>query len=312
MKQIILALICGLLLGVSCSPETNSKKNDGKEEGKLYIVCTTQMIANAVSKVAGEKAKVVGLMGPGVDPHLYKATQGDIKKLTEADAIFYNGLLLEGKMAEVFEKMNSSKNVVAVGESIQKKKLIPIVYQGKESAFDPHIWHSAILWAETLEPIKRTLQKMEPENAAIYEKNAAAFRNELLELHSDIKARISTIPKTQRLMVTSHDAFSYFGRDYDIDVDGLQGISTVSEVGIKDVTNMVDMLSSRNVKAVFVESSVPRKPLEAVIQGCKDRGHKVVIGGTLYSDAMGDKGTPEGEYIGMLNSNVNIIVNALR
>jgi len=270
------------------------------------------MIADAVAKVAGAEAKVVSLMGPGVDPHLYKATQGDIKKLTQSDAIFYNGLLLEGKMAEVFSKMDKSKSVVAIGDAISKTRLIPIVYQGKESAYDPHIWHSAILWAETLEPIKRTLQKMSPEKAPTFEKNAAIFRNELLELHGDIKARIATIPKGQRLLVTSHDAFSYFGRDYDIDVEGLQGISTVSEVGIKDVTNMVDLLSKRNVKAVFVESSVPKKPLEAVIEGCKDRGHKVVIGGTLYSDAMGDSGTPEGEYIGMLNSNVDKIVNALR
>lgn len=304
MKQVVGVLLCCLIL-FSC-------KEEKKENGKLYIVTTTQMIADAVRNIVGEHAEVVSLMGPGVDPHFYKATQGDLKKFNKADIIFYNGLHLEGKMQDLFEKFAKQKIVVAVSKDIPKEELLVISRQGEETLYDPHIWHSSNIWQKVLQPIASTLELADPTHVQEYYANAEGYKEQLVQLNQKIKDQAQEIPKEQRLLITSHDAFNYYGREYDIEVKGLQGISTVSEIGIKDITQMVDLIIQRNVKAVFVESSVNERNLTAVIEGCKKKGWDVKIGGTLFSDAMGNDNTPEGTYIGMIKHNTHAIVNALK
>lgn len=288
------------------------EKNTGKEtETSLpRIVTTTGMLGDAVRNIVGEKAEVMALMGPGVDPHLYKATQGDLSRLTDADIIFYNGLHLEGKMAEVFEKLARKKKVIPISSGLSTEKIRKSA--DFADALDPHIWFDVSLWGEGVSFLADTLSSLMPENAEFFQANANGYRNKLDSLHSWIIAQVATIPKEGRVLITAHDAFGYFGRAYDIEVKGLQGISTQSEFGLKDVTNLVDFIVSRKIKAVFVETSVSSKSIEAVIQGCVQKGHPVQIGGSLFSDAMGNAGTPEGTYAGMVRSNVNTIVKALK
>jgi len=308
MKEIRIPVLLFLLslAAVSCSTRNAGEDRAG---GIDKIVCTTGMIADAVQHVVGNHAEVEALMGPGVDPHLYKATQGDLQRLNRADAIFYNGLHLEGKMGEVLEKLGRLKPVIPVGEAIPESELINTTsYAG---AYDPHLWFDVALWSEVVAYIGEKMQELDPEHAAEYEENARRYQQELLALDQRIGKQIATITEQQRVMITAHDAFEYFGRAYGIKVRGLQGISTLSEYGLKDVTDLVDFIVGRKIRAVFVESSVPRKALEAVVEGCAGKGHKVKIGGTLFSDAMGAAGTPEGTYVGMVQHNVRTIVESL-
>lgn len=300
-----LAITTAALLLAGCQA---TQPESGTE--KMNIVCTTGMIGDAVSKVAGDRATVTALMGPGVDPHLYKASQGDLQKLSQADAIFYNGLHLEGKMVEILEKVGKTKPVIAVSDGIDESRILQL--GNLTDTHDPHIWFDVQMWSEVVSYIGAGMEKLDSTHAAEYRERAAAYRDTLLALDSWVRNELSTIPKQQRVLITAHDAFSYFGRAYDVEVKGLQGISTVSEYGLKDVSDLVSFISGRKIKAVFVETSVPTKSLEAVVEGCKKRGHDVHIGGTLYSDAMGQAGTPEGEYTGMVRANVRTIVHALR
>lgn len=308
-NQKILLIIFVLFSLVACKNGTEKKADDGK----LYIVTTTAMVADAVINVVGENAEVVSLMGPGVDPHLYKATQGDLQKITDADMIFYNGLHLEGKMTEIFEKMAKSKPIYAIADGINKKRLLTVSEKGvKPATYDPHIWFNVDLWSETLAGIAAQVGKVDPDNADYYNQKAVHYKAVLAKLHSKAGFKLSTIPNAQRILITSHDAFGYFGKAYKFEVMGLQGMSTASEFGLQDVKQLVDYIVEKKIKAVFVESSVPRKPLEAVIEGCKDKGHDVKIGGSLFSDAMGAANSPEGKYIGMIEHNINTISNSLR
>jgi manganese/zinc/iron transport system substrate-binding protein len=288
---------------MACQPKAKDKQRE-----RLMIVTTTGMIADAVKNVTGESADVIALMGAGVDPHLYKATQGDLQKLTDADIIFYNGLHLEGKMAEVLEKLGRTKTVIAVTESIAENKLRLIT----EDIHDPHIWFDVKLWKEAVTAIEQTLIKVDSTKQSLYQANAKRYVSQLDSLDRAVAEQILTIPETQRVLITAHDAFGYFGDAYAMEVRGLQGISTVSEFGLKDVTELVDFIISRKIKAIFVETSVSEKSINAVIEGCKNRDWPVSIGGSLYSDAMGEANTPEGTYIGMVSKNVSTIVSALR
>jgi manganese/zinc/iron transport system substrate-binding protein len=279
-------------------------------DDKLTITVTTGMIQDIARNVAGDHAHVEALMGPGVDPHLYKATQGDLARLTSADVVFYNGLHLEGKMVDIFEKLSKSKRVVAVSDGIPPAQLrSPPEFAGNH---DPHIWFDVKLWALAVRRIAKELKEADSAHAADYERNATAYVARLDSLDGWVRTQIATIPTERRVLVTAHDAFGYFGRAYQIEVRGLQGISTVSEFGLADVNSLVDLIVERKIKAVFVESSVPKRSIEAVVAGARSRGHDVQIGGQLYSDAMGDAGKPEGTYIGMVSANVNTIVGALR
>jgi len=305
MKSWILLLLVAL---VACGGD------DGEQQvvsfGKLNVVCTTGMVADLARNIGGERVGVVGLMGPGVDPHYYKASQGDLSKLGGADLILYNGLHLEGKMQEIFQKMARKKKVVPVAQSIPVEQLRkPPEFEGN---FDPHIWFDVSLWKQTVSTVVESLIEVDPDGADQYRQRGEVYRQKLEELHQWTGKQMGGIPPEQRILVTAHDAFGYFGRAYGVEVLGLQGISTVAEYGVNDVNRLVDLIVSRKVKAIFVESSVPQRSIEAVQEGCRARGLDVKIGGTLYSDAMGGPGSGADSYIGMVQGNVNTIVAALK
>lgn len=285
-------------------------KKEQAENQKLTIVTTTGMIADLVKNIGGDSVAVQALMGPGVDPHLYKATQGDLGRLQKAAVIFYNGLHLEGKMGEVFEKLERIKKVVPVAARVDTAALLQNpVYK---DAHDPHIWFDVSLWLTTVEVVLQVLTEADRENAPLYAENAARYQKQLSALHEWVKQEISSIPAKNRIMITAHDAFNYFGRAYGIEVRGLQGVSTLSEFGLRDRVDLVNYIVEKQIKAVFLETSVSQKNINAIIEGCRQKGHEVVIGGSLYSDAMGAAGTPEGTYIGMVKSNVNALVKSLK
>lgn len=300
-----IAVLANLLL-VSCKQETSSGTD------KLQIVATTGMIGDAVGIIAGDKADVTVLMGPGVDPHLYKATQGDLNALRSGDIIFYNGLHLEGKMQEVFDRLATTKKVFPVAAGIPESKLRTVAQVNGISTHDPHIWFDVQLWMLAVAEIGKQLSASDPTNAAFYATQTTKYLEQLAALDVFVKEKMSAIPETHRTLITSHDAFGYFGAAYGIRVKGLQGISTAAEFGLKDITDMVNMIIAEDIKAVFVESSVSEKSIQAVIEGCHQKNHNIKAGGTLYSDAMGAAGTPEGNYIGMVTHNVEVIYAALK
>lgn len=286
-------------------------KNDKKDNGKLNIVTTTTMITDLVKNIGGDYINVQGLMGSGVDPHLYKASEGDVSKLVNADIIFYNGLHLEGKLVEVFEKMEkSNKTPIALAEEIDKSTLIGSDYFA--SNYDPHVWFNIEYFKLFANKVTKVLSEKDPENATNYIENEKIFLSKLDALQEQIKATIETLPQEKRILVTAHDAFNYFGKNYGFEVVGLQGLSTATEAGVQDVQKLAAFIIEKNVKAIFVESSVPKRTIEALQAAVKSKGHEVTIGGTLYSDALGNAGTIEGTYIGMFEYNVNTIVNALK
>ncbi|RAU81985.1 metal ABC transporter solute-binding protein, Zn/Mn family [Pontibacter arcticus] len=285
-------------------------KGPVKPGERMQVITTTGILADAVKNITGDAADVEAVMGSGVDPHLYKATQGDLNKLTEADVIVYNGLHLEGKMGEVLEKLSRLKTVVAATENIPENQLRQLG-DGSQN-HDPHIWFDVALWQLVVQHLSEELQKKDPANAALYKQNTTLYLQQLTQLDSLVKTEIAAIPVQQRILITAHDAFGYFGDAYKIKVRGLQGISTVSEFGLQDVSSLVNYIVANKIKAVFVESSVSPKAIEAVQEGSRQKGHIVKTGGTLYADALGAAGTPEGTYIGMVKYNVRIIVAALK
>jgi len=290
----------------------NSCKNDTKKEnGKLNIVTTTSMITDLVENIAGDAINLQGLMGSGVDPHLYKASEGDVSKLANADIIFYNGVHLEGKLVEVFEKMHHQNiNTIAIAEAIDKNTLISSsFFQGN---FDPHIWFNIDYWEQATQFVVLKLSEAIPEHKATFQANGDQYKAQLKTLKTKIISIIETLPEDKRILVTAHDAFSYFGRAFGFEVVGLQGLSTATEAGVQDVQRLAAFIIEKEVKSIFVESSVPKRTIEALQAAVNSKGHNITIGGTLYSDALGNAGTVEGTYIGMFEYNVNTIVNALK
>jgi len=305
-KFIFVALISSLFF--SCNVENTNKTQSNSSQ--IEVVCTTGMVADLAKEIGGNRVNVIGLMGPGVDPHYYKASQGDLKKLEKADLVLYNGLFLEGKMESLFTQVGQSKRVVAVASNLSEDRLLqPPEFEGN---FDPHVWFDVELWSQTIDVVVTTLVSVDPEGIEVYRKNGERYLKELQTLDDWVVQELSKIPSSRRVLVTAHDAFGYFGRAYDIEVVGLQGISTVAEYGVNDVTQLVDLIVSREIPAMFVESSVPERSIKAVQQGCIDRGHSVIIGGTLYSDAMGSVGSNGDTYVGMVEENVRTIVSALK
>ena len=301
MKKILIILLLSTVC-MSCKEE--KKTND-----KLNIVTTTTMITDLVKNIGGDHINLQGLMGSGVDPHLYKASEGDVTKLSNADIIFYNGLHLEGKLVEVFEKMKNKKTI-AISDALDKSTLIGSEYFA--SNYDPHIWFDINYWKQATEFVVKTLSEAIPEQKTTFETNGNVYIGKLNTLKNKLEQTISSLPKEQRILVTAHDAFNYFGKAFDFEVVGLQGLSTATEAGVKDVQKLSAFIIENKVKAIFVESSVPKRTIEALQAAVKSKGHEVTIGGTLYSDALGDAGTIEGTYIGMFKYNVNTIVNALK
>ena len=290
---------------LSCKNDTTTKSD------RLNVVTTTSMITDLVKNVGGDMIDLQGLMGAGVDPHLYKASAGDVTKLSGADIIFYNGLHLEGKLVEVFEKMgSSSKTQIALGERLDKSTLIGSDYFA--SNYDPHVWFNIQYFKQFVNTVVEVLSEKDPKNSDRYTTNAKIYLEKLDVLESEVKGIIETLPKEKRILVTAHDAFNYFGKSYDFNVVGLQGLSTATEAGVQDVQRLSQFIIDNDVKAIFIESSVPRRTIEALEAAVKAKDHEVVIGGSLYSDALGDAGTIEGTYIGMFTYNVKTIVNSLK
>lgn len=276
----------------------------------LKITCTIGMIGDVASELGGDQVAVTSLMGSGVDPHLYKASQGDLARLNEADIILYNGLHLEGRMADVLVGMASRVKTYQVTDQIDPTLLRePPEFQGN---YDPHVWFDVSLWQKVAERIHAILVENRPAQKVYFDERAAAYQAKLAELHEYARTQIATIPEDHRVLVTAHDAFGYFGRAYGMEVMGIQGISTSSEYGLQDLNKLVELLVSRKIQAVFVETSISHASIEALIAGAASKGHTVRLGGTLYSDAMGETGTPEGTYLGMVRHNVDTIVEALK
>lgn len=308
MKNVLfkLLLMSAIVLGLSaCS---NAAGND--EDGKIRVTTTIAQIGDIVTNVGGDKVKVESLMGPGIDPHLYQASQGDISKLNNADIIYYNGLRLEGRMGEILNKMSDQKVTLAVAEAIPTELLLEA--EEEASKMDPHVWFDINLWIHSVEAVTASLVEYDEENAEYYQENAAKYLQELKDLDAYAKEQIGSIPEESRVLVTAHDAFQYFGAAYGMEVTGLQGLSTDAEFGLRDVQGIIDLLVERNIKAVFVESSISTDSINAVVKGAESRGHSVVIGGELYSDAMGEAGTETGTYLGMFKHNIDTIVESLK
>jgi manganese/zinc/iron transport system substrate-binding protein len=303
MKRFVLIIVISLVIA-SC-------KSDKTSNGKLNVVTTTSMITDLVKNIGGDLINIQGLMGSGIDPHLYKASEGDVSKLSNADLIFYNGLHLEGKLVEVFEKMGSQNiKTVPIAEIIDESTLIGSDYF--QSNYDPHIWFDVDYWKQATQYVAQKLGEAVPEHKATFESNGQKYIAELEVLKAKLITTIETLPKEKRILVTAHDAFNYFGKAFGFEVLGLQGLSTATEAGVQDVQKLAAFIIENNVKAIFVESSVPKRTIEALQAAVKSKDHDVEIGGTLFSDALGNAGTTEGTYIGMFTFNVNTIVNALK
>ena len=285
------------------------RRLDHKVPGKLAVVATTGMIADAVRRVAGDKAHVMALMGPGVDPHLYHARESDVQRLASADIIFYNGLHLEGKMGQIFEQMARRVPTYAITDGIDRALLRQSQFA---HTYDPHIWFELPLWMKAVEKIRDSLIENDPAHQQEYRSNAAHYLKELAELDAYIHKKVATLPERRRVLITAHDAFSYFGRAYGFTVVSLQGISTDSEVGIGDVMRVVNYIVQHDVPAIFAETSLPQKAIEAVQQAVEFQGKKVMVGPELYSDTLGEPGTVQETYLGMVRSVVDRIVDALQ
>ncbi|MCB9842370.1 MAG: zinc ABC transporter substrate-binding protein [Phycisphaeraceae bacterium] len=301
-----LLIMAALLLPAACSKGPQAPQT----RTAVTIVCTTGMIADAARNIAAEHATVTALMGTGVDPHLYKPTRSDMALIAQADIVFYNGLHLEGKMIDALQRAASSgRRVFPVAEHIDASQLLsPAAFQG---AHDPHIWMSPPLWSRAVEDIRDRLIEHDPDHAPDYTANARRYLDQLAQLDAYANRVIASIPESSRVLVTAHDAFNYMGRQYNLEVVGIQGISTESEAGVRDIERIVDLLVNRKIKAVFVETTVAERNIKALIAGAAQQSHTVIIGGSLYSDAMGAENTYEGTYIGMIDHNLTTIARAL-
>lgn len=306
MKLIVkIAIIPILILVAACggSPGTNA-------DGGVEVVATTNIVADLVRTIGGTQVAVEALMGPGIDPHLYKASAGDVRRMSSADAIFYNGIHLEGKMSEILERMGEGEvRTVAVAECVPEEELIAST--GFSGLHDPHVWFDVALWSKTVDCVLETLVALDPDHATGYLERAEAYQAELATLDLWVRERIKALDPEQRVLVTAHDAFGYFGRAYGFEVRGLLGVSTAAEAGTSDVQELAEFIVEREIPAIFVETSVPPRYVQALQEAVDARGFAVAIGGSLYSDSLGDPGTPAGSYSGTVRQNVQTIVSAL-
>ncbi len=303
----IVVVVLGVLVSGCTRPPSTT--------GTLRVTVTTGMIADLVRNIGGQTVTVEQLIPVAVDPHTYKATQADLRKIEQADLIIYNGLHLEGRMVEVFERIADTKPTVALGDQLDKTKRLRIEEEASPQGatlYDPHIWFDVHLWSQGIPVVRDALIAADPTHRTAYETQARAYEQQLNALHEEVRARIATLPDSQKVLVTAHDAFRYWGVAYGMEVHGLQGINTATEAGSRDVIALRDFLIARNVQAVFVESSVSQRALQAVIEGAKARGHDIRIGGALYSDALGASDSPAATYMGMIRHNVDTIVNGLK
>lgn len=308
MKKISIGIIVILMLTFIVTGCGAPKVEDN---GKYNVVTTTTLIGDLTKQIGGEYVNVQELMGPGVDPHLYKASAGDVTKMQNANMVIYNGLHLEGKMGDIFENIRGTdKLIIAVSDNIDESNFIDFVTV--PGSYDPHIWFDVNLWEEAAMEVTRGLKELDSEHAKEYDNNLEEYLMELEELDNYIKERSKELTESERVLVTAHDAFSYFGKAYGFEVLGLQGISTDSEAGTSDVRELANYIVENKIKAIFVESSVPRKSIEALQEAVRAQGFEVEIGGELYSDSTGDAGSDAETYIGTFKANIDTIVNALK
>lgn len=301
MKRGIIFSILIILLGCKVEPK--------KTNEKLVIVCSTSIIRDCIQEIVGDSISVESLMGPGIDPHSYNPRPSDIELLNKGNVIIYNGLHLEGKMAEQFESLKKRKTVYAVSDGIPSDKLL--VTDASSQTIDPHIWFDTEIWLDGLKKIVDQLIIEYPAYKITFQSNFKAFQTKTQKQKKELRQILAQIPQKQRVLITSHDAFHYFGRSMGVEVKALQGISTTQEPGVQDAVNLVDFIVKRDIKSVFVEHSVSPKALKTIVESCKQKGHAIQVGGTLYSDALGDASSSGGTYMTMLSSNVNSIVKGL-
>jgi manganese/zinc/iron transport system substrate-binding protein len=308
-KRFLFILVALTLIAAACTPAPEAGADDLSNR-TIQAVTTTGMVADVVKNVGGERLIVTALMGPGIDPHLYKASEGDVRAIERADVIFYNGLHLEAGLAGVLERMSDRGAVIAVSDGVERSNLIsPPEFEG---AYDPHIWFDVSIWMKTVETVRDALIELDPNSAGLYRANAEEYLAELQDLHAYVQARAAELPQEKRILITAHDAFNYFGRAYGFQVRGLQGISTESEASTSDVQVLADYIVKNQVSAIFIETSVSQRTVRALQAAVQSRGFEVRIGGELFSDAMGDPGTVEGTYVGMVKHNIDTIVSALK
>lgn len=309
-QGVFLAVALISFVGCGDRPEKQDDASAKKGQEDYKIVATIGMVWDLAKQVAGDRTEVQMLIGPGVDPHLYKTTRSDIEKLMQADVVFYSGLMLEGKMTDALvNAATSGKKVYPVTELLDEQFLLePEDFEGH---YDPHVWMDPEGWAKAVAVIRDKLIAYDPAGKELYTENAQALITEIEALDVYAKQVLASVPQQSRALVTAHDAFNYFGRRYGYEVIGIQGISTESEAGVQDIERMVDLLVDRKIAAVFVESTVSDRNIRALIEGAKAKGHRIVIGGELFSDAMGKEGTYEGTYVGMIDHNVTTIARAL-
>lgn len=316
-KKSLLIAALGVVAIISCGCMV-SKKVSGAEAGvaesgeaRLKVVTTTTMLADLAGRIGGDAVEVKGLMGPGIDPHLYQASAGDVTSMQEADIVVYNGLHLEGKMGDIFASLKGQgRFVICVEDGIDAAMLLGD--ENNPEIYDPHIWFDAKIWMAAAKHVAAGLETADPDHGAAYQENLNSYLAELDELDRYIKARVEELPEQQRVLVTAHDAFRYFGKAYGFQVMGLQGISTDAEAGTADVSNLAAFIAGNQIKAVFVESSVPPKNIEALRAAVKARGFETAIGGELYSDSLGDKASGADSYILTCKKNIDTIVDALK
>ncbi|WP_425639098.1 metal ABC transporter solute-binding protein, Zn/Mn family [Algoriphagus yeomjeoni] len=299
----LLYIVPFLLLSFAC-------KFENKEERlKPKIVATTSILADGIRNIVGDKAEVVALMPAGVDPHLYKASVRDLDLLQEADLVIYHGLFLEGKMTEIFEKLAFSQSLINVSEEIPQDLLLR---SGPEAhSVDPHIWFDVSLWSKALAHASEELIKWKPEWKTSITTNTESYLSDLAALHQDNLTKVAELRKANQALITAHDAFSYFGKAYNLEVLGLQGLSTLSEPGLRDLTGLVSFIVERNIHAVFAEQTISPKAIEAVVAGCANQNHEIKLAGPLYTDSLGAADSPAGTYIGMVKTNVQAIFESL-
>ena len=301
---VALLLMFSMIVSLVPAPSASAQSDP------IKVVTTIGMIADAVRNIGGDRVEVNALMGPGIDPHLYKPTAGDVGLLNDADIIFYGGLELEGRMTDTLVKIaRSGKPTVPVTENVDPELLRePPEFAGK---YDPHVWFSVPLWISVVETVGQELSNLSPDDAATFQANTEAYVAQLNELDTWIREQVELVPEDQRVLITAHDAFGYFGDEYGFEVHGIQGVSTASEASASDIQELAAFIAERQIRAIFVESSVPPATIEAVQAAARSRGWDVAVGEPLFSDAMGEDGTPEGTYVGMVTHNVNAIVSAL-
>jgi manganese/zinc/iron transport system substrate-binding protein len=307
----LIALVGWVVVAGGCHSRFSASPVD--EQPYVRVVCTTTIVADLVKQVGGERVQVETLMGPGVDPHKYIAGIGDIRKLQSAQAVFINGLHLEGKMADLLERNRRQWRVHAVTDPLPREQLLPA--EEDATVYDPHVWFDVQLWRQTVAGVQRVLSELDPQGAPYFAQRATAYQQQLQELDREIRQELSRVPPSQRVLITAHDAFRYFGRAYGWEVVGLQGVSTASELGTQQRERLARLIVERRIPAVFTETSVPPEGLQAVLEDVRrKKGPPVRLiadAEALYSDALGPADSPAGTYIGMMRHNVRTLVRAL-